>query len=477
MNPKVLAVVAKVPLGLFVPHFQKETPDDFPYNPYIRDVLVTSLAMTCRGEFNVIVASYALSEGLFHPDVYSAVIFAILFGSIVSPLVLSKLLRYYNDLSLDYLDGQHPIERIGNTCDGYRPLFMAIQARTPVHWNLQEDFERTLGENGLIIIDHRTWHTLGRKDMGQDPVDITELFVQDTKVKVKIAGCFDTSSRGTPKEASAIGPDKDSPEATSSSSTELSVPACIEEGVREEKEIQARCDEIKTGMLRYLDSTSPLCSSFSLHMVQILLPALSQCLKSDSSSDYVIQVSQWQTFVVKNSTEEANRQRFYSFHTHSEMDQIEQENDDTAKPNSKRSLQSSTKSRHRRNHSHFSISSTKSRHRRSRSHISTNSALEDEGPTLSCADLWELDNACHDATREGFILSPDSHGYGGHNITAGLGRELRRSRSARHQRAVSFDASLLIAQENDEREMETKAIRDRLHGYVRHHALPELPES
>lgn len=249
----VLAVFAKVPLGFLVPHHQKEIPLGFPYNPHVRDVVVTSLAMTCRGEFNVIVASYALSEGLFDADIYSSVIFAILFGSIVSPLVLTRVLRYYNNLSTQYLDGKHPIERIGNTCDGYRPLYLAIQARTPVQFNLQEDFKRVLEEGGLIIIDHRSWHTLGTKDIAQDAVDITELFVQDTKVTVRISGCFGSvpSSRTSESGSSETDDDRNYGEGRR---LPINRPdpskACVEEGFNEEERITARCEEIKEGELK-----------------------------------------------------------------------------------------------------------------------------------------------------------------------------------------------------------------------------------
>ena len=219
----------------------------------------------------MIVASYALSEGLFHPDEYSAVILAILFGSIVSPLVLTKVLQYYNDLTNEYLAGKHEIQRIGNTCDGYRPLFLAIQARTPVRWNLQEAFKRKLEENGLIIIDHRSWHTLGRQDIGEEAVDVTEVFVQDTKMRVRVNGCFgpnsrrkaeDPSSKTDPDNASDSSDNKDSLEITETSHTETNNPlACIEEGMKEEEEVEARCEEVKQCM--HYPSIQTHCESYA----------------------------------------------------------------------------------------------------------------------------------------------------------------------------------------------------------------------
>lgn len=221
-------------------------PKDFPYNPYFRDIIVTALAMTCRGEFNVIVAAYALSEGLFSPEVYSAVIFAILFGSVVSPLALTRVLRYYNGLSVGYLEEPHPIERIGDTCDGYRPLFLAIQARTPVVWNLQETFKKTLEEFGLVIIDHRTWHTLGRTDIGQGAVDITELFAQDTREKVRISDIFRKSSQNTIETTDSTDEvDEEFPgNDKKDSSDDLEG---LLENAQEQERIQTRCEEIKKG--------------------------------------------------------------------------------------------------------------------------------------------------------------------------------------------------------------------------------------
>lgn len=268
----VLPILAKFPLGLFVPRFRHELPDDFPYDPWRRDMLITSLALICRGEFNFIIAAFSLSVGLFGPQLYSAVVLAVLLASIVGPLVLARVIHYYNEKAKAYLSGSHPIKRDGRTCDGYRPLFLAIQARTPIEWGIQETFKRALEEGGLIIIDHRSWHTLGLTDAR----DITELFVQDTKVKVKVPGCFaastapnmnvdvgdegldrgdaaenegseDTSS--APSEVSWIPQDDemgmgDENQADGGEEATLESAVCVENGIDEEDEIKKRCEEI-----------------------------------------------------------------------------------------------------------------------------------------------------------------------------------------------------------------------------------------
>lgn len=156
---------------------------------------ITSLSMLCRGEFNFVVASVALQSGLLSAEQYAGTVFAVLSSAIVGPLVLSRVIGYYNKKSLDYLDASHPIKRIGTTGDGYRPLFLAIQARTPVHWGMHDKLKQALEEAGLIIIDHRSWHTMA--SISDVAVNVTEIFCQDKEIQVKIRGCFATSETTT----------------------------------------------------------------------------------------------------------------------------------------------------------------------------------------------------------------------------------------------------------------------------------------
>mmetsp|Transcript_22696 Transcript_22696/g.53738 ORF Transcript_22696/g.53738 Transcript_22696/m.53738 type:complete len:323 (-) Transcript_22696:68-1036(-) len=201
----VLPVLAKLPLGLMVPRISRELPDDFPYNPYWKDVIITTLSFTCRGEFNFIVAAFALGAGVLDPEQYAAVVFAILLSAVFCPLVLTKVIRYYNDKFKVYMSGRHKIKHIdGNSTDGTRPLFLAIQARTPVTWGIQEKFDHALESAGLLVIDHRSWHTLG-----MDAVDITEIFCQDTVASIRVRRAFKNSNNSNHKKSSVRTPQKD----------------------------------------------------------------------------------------------------------------------------------------------------------------------------------------------------------------------------------------------------------------------------
>jgi hypothetical protein len=235
----VVPVLAKLPLGLFVPRFARDLPEGFPYDPYWRDVSIASLSMLCRGEFNFIVASFGLSSGLLDPNQYAEVVFAVLLSCVCAPLALTQVIRYYNGKSKAYLEANHPITRIGNTCDGYRPLFWAIQGRTPVHWGLQEKFKEHLEKKaGIIIIDHRSWHTLGL-----DAVDITEIFCQDTRVQVNVKSCFVDSIQSTTMDRG------DNESLNESSHRTPTTTSASEIGVGDEKDkVQKRCEEIRRGM-------------------------------------------------------------------------------------------------------------------------------------------------------------------------------------------------------------------------------------
>ena len=201
---------------------------------------------------------------------------------------------------------------------------------------------------------------------------------------------------------------------------------------------------------------------------------MADCLKSDSPDDYRIQVSQWEPFIVdkkpemqeEEATEEhsqqTTRQRFYtfgSFHADncSSNDPFEADLSVDESPvvpeNAKPKL----------------VRLKPSIIGRSVSAIESPKAAD--GPLLSTVDLWEKDNACRQATRDGFTLSPDSHGYGGRNVTIGLGEAAAGPThdisQTRHRRAVSFDPGLV--NQRLQEELESLVIKDRLHGYVRHH--------
>ena len=88
------AVLGKLPVGLFAPKYDEHVPSNYPFKPFTRDVIITSVAMTCRGEFSFIIAAFGIGEALLDEELYASIIFAVLLSSITSPIFLTLVLRY-----------------------------------------------------------------------------------------------------------------------------------------------------------------------------------------------------------------------------------------------------------------------------------------------------------------------------------------------------------------------------------------------
>lgn len=223
---------------------------------------------------------------------------------------------------------------------------------------------------------------------------------------------------------------------------------------------------------------------------------MAKCLKSHTPDKYRIQVSQWEPFIVDKNpdmleeepieehSQQTPRARFYTFGSFLDPDDISNKDpfDEAlqAPSNDSSIVQENTEPKllslkppaigMRRP----SFIGTRRPSNIGRSVSAFTTPAVGDGPLLSSTDLWDKDKTCHEATREGFIMSPDAHGYGGRNVTIGLGEAASIPTQAvsgqRHRRAVSFDPGL-VSQSLQE-EVESLVIKDRLHGYVRHHQMP-----
>mmetsp|Transcript_2462 Transcript_2462/g.3596 ORF Transcript_2462/g.3596 Transcript_2462/m.3596 type:complete len:818 (-) Transcript_2462:69-2522(-) len=171
------AVAMKFPLGIFVPKFET-TEKGASFNPKLRDFLVTSLAMSCRGEFSFIIASFGLSAGLIGEDLYSSVVFAVLLSCVTSPFVLLKTIKYFKEVKRVYLEGINPLKN-GDT-DGKMNLYVHIQIKSRVEWGMQEKFRKQLNELGLVTMEHTTEHDRG----GVDSLVNTNIYARDNETHI-----------------------------------------------------------------------------------------------------------------------------------------------------------------------------------------------------------------------------------------------------------------------------------------------------
>lgn len=193
-------------------------------------------------------------------------------------------------------------------------------------------------------------------------------------------------------------------------------------------------------------------------------------MKSHDPNDYIIQVSQWQTFVVdrapSGNSAQSNRKRFYTFTSFPDFDTPDDESTDEIDSIVNGGIVGDI----------AGVLPKRKMHKRSVSFPDGPIPIPDhhggDGPSLSGADLWDNDNTCQEATRTGYTMSPNCQGYGGRNMTEGLGDD-ERSHVGRRERSFSLDPGALVSQ-RPARDREVTVIKDRLHGYVRrpsaHHA-------
>jgi len=174
-----IAVLGKLPVGFFAPKYDEKLPEDYPFSPYIRDVAITSVAMTCRGEFSFIIAAFSIGEELLDAELYSAIIFAVLLSSITSPIILTLVLKRYNRLAAKYLE-QEQLDKSG--VGGRAPLHVNIQIRSAVVPGMQTSIKNCVNSLGLFVIDQRSWKPRG----GIDVVVATELYAVDGKTMVDV---------------------------------------------------------------------------------------------------------------------------------------------------------------------------------------------------------------------------------------------------------------------------------------------------
>jgi len=176
-----LCVAAKLPLAAYVPQFE-DVKKGASYNPFIRDRIITALAMTCRGEFSFIIAAFALGEGLLTARMYAAIVWAVLLSCITSPFMLLNLIKYFNQKKAAYLADTNPLKNFKKGEEVMTPLFLHVKVVSPVYNGMQEQFRAILNELGLEVIERRT----NREGRGLEAMVQTDLYVRDNNVMTHV---------------------------------------------------------------------------------------------------------------------------------------------------------------------------------------------------------------------------------------------------------------------------------------------------
>ena len=170
-------VTIKFLVAFYVPNFDNAEKGSI-YDPYKRDLVVTGLSMTCRGEFSFIIAAFALSKGVIEADMYASVVFAVLLSAITSPFILLRCIAHFNELKKKHLAVTNPM---GDGGDGTMPLHFHINIKTKNAWGLMGQLQREVDKLDLVINDFRTSHK-----RGVDPSIINDIFVRDKNMRCPI---------------------------------------------------------------------------------------------------------------------------------------------------------------------------------------------------------------------------------------------------------------------------------------------------
>ena len=212
------------------------------YNPYRRDIVVTGLSMTCRGEFSFIIAAFALSEGVIDPDTYAAVVLAVLVSAITSPFLLMKSITYFKACQEKHLKEEI---RKTSSSDGKMPLFYHIHLEMKGSWSLLQRLRNDIESLGLQIKDFRTQHV-----RGYDPVIYYDIFVRDTKHSLKLETIEEEHkilSLGDNTQLKRKISDRGSISGiVGVSDAEMELLAIAAEKMSEEDKIDSRADEIES---------------------------------------------------------------------------------------------------------------------------------------------------------------------------------------------------------------------------------------
>jgi Kef-type K+ transport system membrane component KefB len=186
-NPNVIGagfllfipVMSKMFMGIFLPRNKGDRPEGYPFNPNVRDSLITGLALTCRGEMNFIIGAFGVQAQMFTKEVYASMVWAVLLSTVVCPIALQTVVAYYNRLESKYIAETLPQWHYE---DGRVPLYLSVQSRSMVSMGLYQKYKETVQGLGLKVIDYRSWHPRGFV-----VTLVIEMYVQDTKVSLHSA--------------------------------------------------------------------------------------------------------------------------------------------------------------------------------------------------------------------------------------------------------------------------------------------------
>jgi len=180
-----LALAGKVLVGFLVPNFTAEPRFT---GMHMRDCLVTGFSMAAEGEFAFVIAVYAVDAKIISKDIYSSVVLAVLFSTIVPPFLLRYTIGRYNKIAEDKLNAmaketldrlslveETPEADLENAVRSHDAVFLCIQTQSDTGWGLLHKIMKVMFDLKIDVIDHRSWNTRGRSSTA-----VNEIYAKDS---------------------------------------------------------------------------------------------------------------------------------------------------------------------------------------------------------------------------------------------------------------------------------------------------------
>lgn len=140
-----------------------------------KNFAIIAWSMSAWGEFAFILATTSYADGTIDKVTFSAVLLAVLLSVIVSPLMLSMSISYFDKREKNKISEE--LEKFEGT--NLHPVYYAINTKSRGSWGHQHKILDKLFNLQLEIIDFRSWHAPEYNHSHDNPLTKESFYVQD----------------------------------------------------------------------------------------------------------------------------------------------------------------------------------------------------------------------------------------------------------------------------------------------------------
>jgi hypothetical protein len=140
-----------------------------------KNFFIIAFSMSAWGEFAFILATSSYADGTIDNVSFSAILLAVLLSVIVSPLMLSASISYFDKREKNKINEE--LEKFQGT--NLHPVYYAINTKSRGSWGHQHKILDKLFNLQLEIIDFRSWHAPEYNHSHDNPLTKESFYVQD----------------------------------------------------------------------------------------------------------------------------------------------------------------------------------------------------------------------------------------------------------------------------------------------------------